>query len=98
MKLQTFGGILLGQMYFDESSWEKAEEELSEAILASRDSGLKSQRFYPAYLQLGMASYNQEKWCLAAKSWEKAKELARAYEVTFPDQLSEPLKYAQSQI
>ena len=98
MKLQTFGGILLGQMYFDESSWEKAEEELSEAILASRGSGLKSQRFYPAYLQLGMASYNQQKWCLAAKSWEKAQELARVYKITFPDQLSGPMKYAQSQI
>jgi len=98
MKLQTFGGILLGQMYFDESSWEKTEKELSEAILASRGSGLKSQRFYPAYLQLGMASYNQQKWCLAAKSWEKAQELARVYKITFPDQLSGPLKYAQSQI
>jgi tetratricopeptide (TPR) repeat protein len=98
MKLQTFGGILLGQMYLDESNWQKAEEELSEAILASQGTGLKSQRFYQAYLQLGMASYYQQKWCLAAKSWEKAKELARAYEVTFPDQLSETLKYAKSQI
>jgi TonB family protein len=98
MKLQTFGGILLGQMYFDESSWEKAEEELSEAILASRGSGLKSQRFYQAYLQLGMASYYQQKWCLAAKSWEKAKILAKEYQINFPEQLSEPFNYAQSKI
>ena len=98
MKLQTFGGILLGQMYFEESNWEKTEKELSEAIRASLDSGLKSQRFYTAYLQLGIASYNQKKWCLAAKSWEKAQELARVYKITFPDQLSDPLKYAQSQI
>ena len=98
MKLQTFGGILLGQMYFDESSWEKAEEELSEAILASLGTGLQSQRFYPAYLQLGMASYNQQKWCLAAKSWEKAKILAKEYQTDFPEQLVEPFKYAQSKI
>ena len=98
MKLQSFGGILLGQMYFDESSWQKAEEELSEAILAYRGSGLKSQRFYPAYLQLGMASYNQQKWCLAAKSWEKAKKLAKEYQTDFPEQLAEPFKYAQSKI
>ena len=98
MKLQTFGGILLGQMYFGESNWEKAEEELSEAILASRGSGLKSQRFYQAYLQLGMASYYQQKWCLAAKSWEKAKILANEYQINFPEQLAEPFNYAQSKI
>jgi hypothetical protein len=98
MKLQTFGGILLGQMYLDESSWQKAEEELSEAILASRGSGLKSQRFYQAYLQLGMASYYQQKWCLAAKSWEKAKILANEYQINFPEQLAEPFNYAQSKI
>ena len=96
MKLQTFGGILLGQMYLDESNWQKAEEELSEAILASRGSGLKSQRFYQAYLQLGMASYYQQKWCLAAKSWEKAKILANEYQINFPEQLAEPFNYAQS--
>jgi len=96
MKLQTFGGILLGQMYLDESSWEKAEKELSEAILASRGSGLKSQRFYQAYLQLGMASYNQQKWCLAAKSWEKSKVLAKEYHINFPEQLANPFEYAQS--
>jgi TonB family protein len=98
MKLQTFGGILLGQMYLDESNWQKAEEELSEAILASRGSGLKSQRFYQAYLQLGMASYYQQKWCLAAKSWEKAKILAKEYQINFPEQLAEPFDYAQSKI
>ena len=98
MKLQTFGGILLGQMYFDESSWEKTEKELSEALLASKGTGLQSQRFYPAYLQLGMASYNQQKWCLAAKSWEKAKKLAKEYQTDFPKQLAEPFKYAQSKI
>jgi TonB family protein len=98
MKLQTFGGILLGQMYLDESNWQKAEEELSEAILASKGTGLKSQRFYQAYLQLGMASYNQQKWCLAAKSWEKAKILAKEYQINFPEQLSEPFNYAQSKI
>ena len=98
MKLQTFGGILLGQMYLDESNWQKAEEELSEAILASRGSGLKSQRFYQAYLQLGMASYYQQKWCLAAKSWEKAKILAKEYQINFPEQLAEPFNYAQSKI
>ncbi len=98
MKLQTFGGILLGQMYLDESNWQKAEEELSEAILASRGSGLKSQRFYQAYLQLGMASYYQQKWCLAAKSWEKAKILAKEYQINFPEQLTEPFDYAQSKI
>ncbi len=98
MKLQTFGGILLGQMYLDESNWQKAEEELSEAILASRGSGLKSQRFYQAYLQLGMASYYQQKWCLAAKSWEKAKILANEYQINFPEQLAEPFNYAQSKI
>ena len=98
MKLQTFGGILLGQMYLDESNWQKAEEELSEAILASQGTGLKSQRFYQAYLQLGMASYYQQKWCLAAKSWEKAKILAKEYQINFPEQLDEPFKYAQSKI
>jgi tetratricopeptide (TPR) repeat protein len=98
MKLQSFGGILLGQMYLDESNWAKAEEELSEAILASLDSGLKSQRFYQAYLQLGMATYYQQKWCLAAKSWEKAKILANEYQINFPEQLDEPFKYAQSKI
>ena len=98
MKLQSFGGILLGQIYLDESSWEKAEEELTEAILASLDSGLKSQRFYQAYLQLGMATYYQQKWCLAAKSWEKAKILANEYQINFPEQLAEPLEYAQSKI
>jgi len=96
MKMQTFGGILLGQMYLDESNYQKAEEELSEAILASRGSGLKSQRFYQAYLQLGLASYNQQKWCLAAKSWEKAKVLAKEYQITFPEQLADPFEYAQS--
>ena len=96
MKLQTFGGILLGQMYLNESSWEKAEKELSEAILASRGSGLKSRRFYQAYLQLGMASYNQQKWCLAAKSWEKSKVLAKEYNINFPEQLANPFEYAQS--
>ena len=98
MKLQTFGGILLGQMYFEESNWEKTEEEISEAIRASLGSGLKSQRFYTAYLQLGIASYNQKKWCLAAKSLEKAEDLAGIYKITFPVQLSAPMKYAQSQI
>ena len=98
MKLQTFGGILLGQMYLDESSWEKAEKELSEAILASKGTGFKSQRFYQAYLQLGMASYNQQKWCLASKSWEEAKILAEEYQINFPEQLAEPFKYAQSKI
>ena len=98
MKLQTFGGILLGQMYFDESSWEKTEKELSEAMLASKGTGFKSQRFYQAYLQLGMASYNQQKWCLAAKSWEKAKKLAKEYQTDFPEQLAEPFNYAQSKI
>jgi len=96
MKMQTFGGILLGQMYLDESNYQKAEEELSEAILASRGSGLKSQRFYQAYLQLGLASYNQQKWCLASKSWEKAKILANEYQITFPEQLADPFEYAQS--
>ena len=98
MKLQTFGGILLGQIYLEESNWQKAEEELSEAILASRGSGLKSQRFYQAYLQLGMANYYQQKWCLAAKSWEKAKILANEYQINFPEQLAEPFNYAQSKI
>ena len=98
MKLKTFGGILLGQMYLDESNWEKAEKELSDAILASRGSGLKSQRFYQAYLQLGMASYYQQKWCLASKSWEKAKILAKEYQINFPEQLAEPFDYAQSKI
>ena len=98
MKLQSFGGILLGQIYLDESSWEKAEEELTEAILASLDSGLKSQRFYQAYLQLGIASYYQQKWCLAAKSWEKAKILSKEYQINFPEQLAEPFNYAQSKI
>ena len=96
MKLQTFSGILLGQMYLDESNYQKAEEELSEAILASLGSGLKSHRFYQAYLQLGLASYNQQKWCLAAKSWEKAKVLAKEYQITFPEQLADPFEYAQS--
>ena len=96
MKLQTFGGVLLGQMYLDESSYQKAEEELSEAILASRGSGLKSRRFYQAYLQLGLASYTQQKWCLASKSWEKAKILANEYQITFPEQLADPFEYAQS--
>jgi len=96
MKMQTFGGIILGQMYLDESNYQKAEEELSEAILASKGSGLKSQRFYQAYLQLGLASYNQQKWCLAAKSWEKAKVLAKEYQITFPEQLADPFEYAQS--
>jgi TonB family protein len=96
MKMQTFGGILLGQMYLDESNYQKAEEELSEAILASRGSGLKSRRFYQAYLQLGLASYTQQKWCLASKSWEKAKILANEYQITFPEQLADPFEYAQS--
>ena len=97
MKLQTFGGILLGQMYLDESNWEKAEKELSEAILASRGSGLKSKRFYQAYLQLGMASYNQKKWCLASKSWEQSKMLAKKYLINFPEQLVGPFEYANLQ-
>jgi len=103
MKLKTFGGILLGQMYLDESNWEKAEKELSGAILASiRMSGtdlpigLKRQKIYQAYLQLGIASYYQQKWCLASKSWEKAKLLANGYPMTFPEQLTEPLEYSQS--
>jgi hypothetical protein len=45
-----------------------------------------------------MASYYQQKWCLAAKSWEKAKILANEYQINFPEQLAEPFNYAQSKI
>ena len=95
-KLQSFAGILLGQMYLEESDWNSAASELEEALRAAKVATLQSNRFFSAYIQLGMAHYNLQNWCEASSSWRAAQKMGKKYGFSLPDALKEPMEFAQS--
>ena len=95
-KLQSFAGILLGQMYLEESDWNSAASELEEALRAAKVATLQSNRFFSAYIQLGMAHYNLQNWCEASSSWRAAQKMGKKYGFSLPDALKEPMAFAQS--
>ena len=95
-KLQSFAGILLGQMYLEESDWNSAALELEEALRAAVEATLQSKRFFSAYIQLGMAHYNLQNWCEASSSWRAAQKMGKKHGFSLPDALKEPMEFAQS--
>ena len=80
--------------YLKQENWVKAEEEYLNALIAADVATIKNTRFVRALIQLGIASYNQEKWCYVVSSWERAKSLGKGYNIPFPAELENALDYA----
>ena len=95
-KLHSFAGILLGQMYLNESDWNNAAFELETALRAAREASIQSERFFTTYIQLGIAHYNLQNWCEAYSSWDNAQNLGKKHGLSLPNDLKEPIKFAKS--
>tara|TARA_B100001750_G_C15206676_1_gene446209 strand:+ start:245 stop:472 length:228 start_codon:yes stop_codon:yes gene_type:complete len=67
---------------------------LSAIQAANRTSLSTTARLYPAYGQLGIASYNLKNWCEAVASWDMTKES----EHKFPDSLERFYDQAQAHL
>jgi len=94
-KLLSFSGLILATTYLKQENWVKAEEEYLNALIAADVATIKNTRFVRALIQLGIASYNQEKWCYVVSSWERAKSLGKGYNIPFPAELKNALDYAR---
>ena len=97
-KLHSFAGILLGQMYLEESDWTNTAIELETALRAAQEASIQSERFFRAYIQLGIAHYNLKNWCEASSSWDDAKNLGKKHGLSLPSDLEEPMKFAKSKL
>lgn len=96
-KLQTFVGILLSQIYYEEEDWKSLEHEMLE-VINSTQLNMMSKRYYSSYMQLGVASYTLKNWCTSAASFEKARSIAKAHTLKFPDSFDSAIEYAKSQM
>ena len=69
---------------------------IRDRLRAAKVATLQSNRFFSAYIQLGMAHYNLQNWCEASSSWRAAQKMGKKYGFSLPDALKEPMKFAQS--
>lgn len=81
-KLHTFNGILLGQLYLEQSRWNEAAVQNATVLRNAKTQRIKSPRNLQAYLNLGISAYNLKLWCQASESWKSA--VALSEEITKP--------------
>tara|TARA_Y100001970_G_scaffold230696_1_gene286546 strand:+ start:2075 stop:3115 length:1041 start_codon:yes stop_codon:yes gene_type:complete len=96
-KLQTFGGLLLSNIYYEEEDWKSVEHEMLE-VINSTQLNMMSKRYYSSYMQLGVASYTLENWCTSVTAFEKAKKIAEIENLEFPNNLDKAIEYAKTQM
>ena len=96
-KLQTFGGLLLSNIYYEEEDWKSVEHEMLE-VINSTQLNMMSKRYYSSYMQLGVASYTLENWCTSVTAFEKAKKIAEIENLEFPSSLDKAIEYAKTQM
>ena len=96
-KLQTFGGLLLSQIYYEEEDWKSLEHEMLEVTNSQFGNTLKK-RFYAPYMQLGVASYSLGNWCTSFSSFERARKIAKIHKLKFPATFDSVIEYAKSQM
>ena len=96
-KLQTFGGLLLSQIYYEEEDWKNLEHEMLEVTNSQFGNTLK-RRFYAPYMQLGVASYTLGNWCTSFSSFERARKIAKNHKLKFPNTFDSAIEYAKSQM
>jgi hypothetical protein len=84
-KLHTFNGILLGQLYMEQSRWNEAAVQSASVIRIARNQKMDSPRFLQAYINFGISAYNLKHWCQASESWKSANELSKKIQRTLPE-------------
>ena len=84
-KLHTFNGILLGQLYLEQSRWNEAALQNGSVIRIARNQKIDSPRFLQAYINFGISTYNLKHWCQASESWKSANELSKKIQRTLPE-------------
>ena len=87
-KLHTFNGILLGQLYMEQSRWNEAAVQSASVIRIARNQKIDSPRFLQAYINFGISAYNLKNWCQASESWKSANELSKKIQRTLPEWIS----------
>ena len=97
-KLQTFGGLLLSQIYYKEEDWKSLEHEMLEVTNSQFGANTLKRRFYAPYMQLGVASYNLRNWCTSVSSFARARKIAEINNLKFPDSFDSAIEYAKSQM
>ena len=97
-KLNSFGSLLLANLYFKENNYKEVEHELVHLFNSTQKNRTLRKRFYRSWLQLGVASYTLNNWCNASQALSKAKVIGQKTGLSFPSYLEEPLKYANSQV
>ena len=84
-KLHTYNGILLGQLYLEQSRWNEAAIQNASVIRNARNQKIDSPRYLQAYINLGISSYNLKHWCQASESWKSANELSKKIQRPLPE-------------
>jgi len=96
-KLQTYGGLLLSNIYYEEEDWKSLEHEMLE-VVNSMQLNMMSERYYSSYMQLGVASFALKNWCTSVVGFETAKKIAEIENLKFPGNLDNAIEYAKSQM
>ena len=84
-KLHTYNGILLGQLYLEQSRWNEAAIQNASVIRNARNQKIDSPRYLQAYINLGISSYNLKQWCQASESWKSANDLSKKIQRQLPE-------------
>ena len=84
-KLHTYNGILLGQLYLEQSRWNEAAIQNASVIRNARNQKIDSPRYLQAYINLGISAYNLKHWCQASESWNSASELSKKIQRQLPE-------------
>ena len=93
-KLHTFNGILLGQLYLEQSRWNEAALQNATVLRNARTQRSKSPRYLQAFLNLGISAYNLKLWCHASESWKSAVALSQEINKPIPEWISPYIKEA----
>ena len=84
-KLHTYNGILLGQLYLEQSRWNEAAVQNASVIRNARNQKIDSPRYLQAYTNLGISSYNLKHWCQSSESWKSANALSKKIQRPLPE-------------
>jgi len=88
-KLHTYVGLLLGQLYLQQSKWNESAVQNATVLRMALNQKIRSPRLLQAYINLGISAYNLGLWCQADQSWDSAIALAKKYNKTLPEWLNE---------